>query len=655
MSYSVEPIDITLTPKERVIETNSKAKKALLANQYSWWNAQNDKDLCTQVLATTEYLKRTNQQRIRQASIFSRLFSGKPLYNYLASNSALDSSNQLPIGRPTANICFSCTDTLVSRITQDKPKPTFLTDGGHYKERKLSKEANQFIWGEFYRMKTYALGAYAFRDCCVFGDGLIKVFRQGDLVANERVLETELLVDFNDGYYGKPRQLGHIKLVDRAVMAELFPDAEGAILSSAHGNVDSTPRSTETIADQFIISEFWHLPSAEGAKDGRHVIVCSQGVILDEPWTRDHFPFAKIGYNPNPVGFFSQGAVEILMPTQMEIYRMLIVASQAIELMGVPRIYMDEMSKIVETAFNNRIGTIIKGRGAPPEFLNATANNPEIYQWIQWLIANGYQMLGMSQLAASGVKPQGLNSGEAQREYLNTQDERFNAVLRRYQDMYTDLAYLVLEEATDIAEDNGKYETVYPGKDGLRQVDFKSIKMLDDNFVIQCFEESALPKDPAGRQAKLSEMRADGEISQQEFRRLSNFPDLEQEDRLAVALEERILYCLDEIVDNGYKNFSEISPDPFILDPTDMATTKAVNYINLYSTQQLEDTKLQALRDWWTQVQTLKAQANPPPPVVPGGPPGQNPQLPVPGSNPQAPLPVAPPNPSIGPTSGVSV
>jgi len=640
MSYTIEPIDVTKTASEKVVDPRSKKDK-VSATAYSWWNADNDNDLMAQVLSTMEYLKKTNLNRVRQASVFARLFSGKPLYNFLASNATLDSSNQLPTGRPTANVCYSCTDTLVSRISQDRPKPVFLTDGGHYKERKLAKEANAFIQGELFRTKAYDLGALALRDSCVLGNGFIKVFAKDEKVCLERVLETELLTDFNDAYYNDPRQLIQVKLVDRSVILAMFPDKEDVIAKAVHGNVDSTPRSTETISDQFILAEAWHLPSGPKANDGRHVLVCSAGVILDEPWTKAKFPFVKFSYNPNIVGWFAQGLIEILMPTQMEIYRMLIVASQSIELMGVPRIYIDELSKIMETSFNNRIGTIIKGRGAPPTFINAESNSPEIYQWIQWLISNAYSMSGISAMAAASQKPAGLNSGEAIRSFDDLQTDRFAALARRYQNIYTDLSYMMIDVARDIAEETGSYTTVYPGKDGTREVDFKNINKLKDTFVIQCFEESSLPKDPAGRQAKLSEMLAAGEISNQEFRRLSNFPDLEQSDRLAAALEERILHALDQIVEQGDKDYADIAPDTFMLDPTDMATTLCVNYINLYATQQLEEEKMQLLRDWFAQVQGLKQQAMPPP--VPTTPPAQS-QMP----------PTQPPAAPIGPASGVA-
>lgn len=637
-----EIIETGIMRPEKVVDPRSKKDKKQTATKYKWYLADNDNDLLAQLLSTVEYLKRTNNTRIRQASIFSRLFSGKPLYNFLSSNASLDTSNQLPIGRPTANVCYSCTDTLTSRITQDKPKPIFLTDGGDYKERKLAKEANKFIQGELYRLKAYEIGPLSFKDSCILGNGFLKVFPENGKVQIERVLETELLTDFNDAYYNKPRELYQLKLVDREVIMSQFPKKESILASAAGGTVDSTPRSVDTISDQLITVEAWRLPSSPDADDGVHVIACSEGIILKEKWNKSDFPFVKISYNTNMVGFFSQGLIEILMPTQMEIYRQLIIGSQAFELMGTPKVLIDEMSKILETSFNNRIGTIIKYRTTPPEFVTPNSMASDWLPFVEWLIQNAYQMSGISQLSAGGIKPSGLNSGEAQREYMDTQNERFNMQSESYRRIFVDLSYKIIDCAKDIYEETGKYNTVYPGKDGTSEIDFKTIRRLKDTFVIQCYEESSLPKDPAGRQAKLSEMRADGEISFQEFRRLSNFPDLEQSDQLANALEERILHALDEIIENGDKNYASIAPDSFILDPTDMASTIAIQYINKYSVTNLEEEKMEVLTQWWEQVQNLKQNSMPPP------------QIPTQPTQTQA-LPVVPPNASLAPSSGAQV
>ena len=337
MAWKVEPIEV-VKAKDKIVDPRDKKTLPKENNYYQWWLAKDDKELLAQLLSTTAFLKKFHSARIRQASLYSRLFSGKPLYNYLASTSTLDNSQQMPMGRPTANVVYSCIDTLTSKITQDKPRPVFLTDAGHYKERRISKQLNNFIMGEFYRCKAYELGAEAFRDAAQLGNGFIKVIKKDNKIELERTLETELLVDFNDGYYRNPRALIHTKLCDRGVLADQMPKESEKIYASQGGTVDSSPQSTDTISDQIIVSEGWHLPSGDKTKDGRHVIVCSEGVLLDEPWEKKYFPFAKLDYNQNTVGWFSQGLAEILFPTQMEIYKMLIISSQCIEMTGVPRL-----------------------------------------------------------------------------------------------------------------------------------------------------------------------------------------------------------------------------------------------------------------------------------------------------------------------------
>lgn len=639
MAWKVEPLEV-IKPKDKVIDPRDKKTLPEKNGYYQWWLAQDETELKAQLLSTTQFLKNYHSARIRQASLYSRLFSGKPLYNYLASTSTLDNSQQMPMGRPTANVVYSCIDTITSKMTQDNPQPVFLTDAGHYKERRIAKEFNNFILGEFYRCKAYELGAESFRDSSILGNGLIKVLEKNKRVALERTLETELLVDFNDAYYRSPRALIQTKLCDRGILEQEHPKEADKIYKAQGGTVDNSPQSTDTISDQIIIAEGWHLPSGDNAKDGRHSIVCSDGVLLDEAWEYDYFPFEKFDYNANTVGWFSQGLAEILFPTQMEIYKMLIIASQSIEMTGVPKIIISELSKVLETAFNNNISSIIKVKtmAEAPQFVNATSNNAEIYEYIKWLIENAYQISGISSLSAAGAKPAGLNSGEAQREFMNIQNDRFSAMQKRYQNMYTNLSYKMIDKAAEIAEREGKYTTVYPGKDGTREVEFPKVGMLKDTYIIKCFEQSSLPKDPVGRQAKLSEMLAAGEITTQEFRRLSNFPDLEQSDQLAIALEERILHDLDQIIEEGKKGYNE--PDVFILDPTDLATKLTVQTYNKYVVTDMEQDKLDLLLQYFSAVQSLKNQAqtalNPPP-------------------QPQEPLAVAPPQQSIGPTSNVAV
>lgn len=626
--------------KTQVIKAKTGTDSGKMEDQgYKWWLASSKEDLAGQMLATVSYLKQTQGYRIRQAALFARLYGNLPLFNFAGSSTIgkVTSGSQLPQDRPTMNVVQSCIDTLVSRLTQSKPKPRFLTDNADYKERTLSKQMNSFINGELYQTDAYELGALVLRDAAVLGTGCIKIFESPDhKVALDRVLLTELLADPNDALYGKPRQLYHLKLVDKAVLMDIFPEAKKAIAGSEPGYVDDGALSTETIADQIIIAEGWHLPSGKDATDGRHCMVCSAGVILDEPYTKQRFPFVFQHYSPRLTGMWGQGLAEQLMGTQSEINKILVTISRSLHLVGVPRVFVEAGSKIVKAHLNNEIGSIVVYSGTKPEYSVAPCVPAELYQQLERLIQGAYQQSGISALAATSQKPAGLNSGEAIRSYDDLQSDRFAALDRRYQNYYIDLAYQIVDSASEICEETGSYTTVYPNKNGTKEIDLPKAAMLRDTFVIQAFDESSLPRDPSGRLQKIVEMIQAGMVTVQEGRRLLDYPDIDQVEKLANSGEERILQYLDEMVESGKYS----PPDPFM--DLDLAQQLVTQYYNLYVAAKLEESKAQMLRDFFTQIQTMKTEMMAPPP---GGAPAPGPQAPAQSlgaPSPQA-VPQAPP------------
>jgi hypothetical protein len=593
-------------PKSKVtFKTTPQNEASTLAQ---WWLEKNDNKAAAQMLTTAAYLKETQQYRYRQAAVFARLYGNHSLYSFAGNNMAkMDMATGLPQDRPTFNLIQSVTDTLVSRLSQNRPQPVFLTDNSDYKQRNLAKKLNNFLQGEFYRTKTYELATTVLRDACVEGTGVLHVYETPDnKVGVERVLLTELLVDPNESIYGEPRQIYRIKLVNRDVIKANFPHMADKIDEAVTAYPDNSADSAKTVSDLIMVVEGWHLKSGKDANDGRHMLACSAGMLLDEEYTKDSFPFVFMHYAPRLLGFWAQGVAEQLMGTQMELNSILFTISRAIKLVGVPRVFQEEGSKVSSAAHNNEIGVIVKYRGTKPSYEVAPSNAPELYAERDKLIAYGYQQSGVSSLQASAQKPQGLNSGEAIRSYDDISTDRFASLSRRYDNLFIDLAYQIINLAKDIAERDGTYSTVYPNKNGTREIDLPKAALVQDTFVIQCYTQSSLPKDPAGRLQKVTEMIQAGMISIQEGRRLLDYPDLEQIEKLANAGEERIFQILDDIVESG----KYTPPDPFI--DLALATQLTVQYINLYGSAKLEEDKMQKLRDFYSQVQAIKQAATPP-------------------------------------------
>jgi len=583
-----------------------------------WWIEDDANKASNQLLASAAYLKESQQYRYKQTATYARLYGNQSLFSFAGQNIVkMDANFGLPAERPTFNLVQSVTDTLVSRIAQNRPTPVFLTDNGNYKQRTLAKKLNNFILGEFFHAKAYAKGSIALRDALVTGTGVLHVFEGPDnRVEIERVLQTELLVDPNEAMYGEPRQLYRLKLVDRKVLEEAFPKFKAKIALASKATPDNSADSSKSVADLVMVVEGWHLKSGKKATDGRHIIACSAGNLIDEEYTKDRFPFTFLHYSPRLLGFWAQGVAEQLMGTQMELNSVLYTISKAIKLVGVPRIFVEESSKVTSTSFNNQIGTIVKFRGTKPQYEVTPSNAQDLYAERDKLISYGYQQSGVSALQAASQKPQGLDSGEAIRSYDDISTDRFASLSRRYDDMFVDLAYLIIDKAKDITELEGQYSTIYPNKNGTKEIDLTKADLVDDEFIIQCFTQSSLPKDPAGRLAKITEMIQAGMISIQEGRRLLDYPDLEQIEKLANAGEERIFQILDDIVEDG----KYTPPDPFL--DLQLATTTVTQYINLYASVKLPESRMQMLRDFFSQVQDIKMAAQPPMPAPGAAPQG---------------------------------
>lgn len=619
---------VTPVQPKSVIVANTRGQKKDQKSAYQWWKAKNDQELGQQLLSTAAYLKESQQYRYRQAALYARLYGNQSLFSFIGSNLSKIDSQGLPPDRPTFNLIQSATDTLVSRISQSRPAPVFLTDNSDYKERNLAKKLNNFILGEYYQTKAYDKAATILRDALVEGTGILKIYETFDhKVGIDRVLLTELLVDANESIYGEPRQIYQLKLVDRAVLMEQCPKYKATIELAAKAYPDNSADSSKTVSDLVMVVEGWRLPSGEDSGDGRHTIACSSGIIVDEEWTKPTFPFVFLHYSQRLLGFWSQGLAEQLMGTQVEINSLLWTISRAIKLVGVPRVFIEAGSKVTKSSNNNDVGVLIEYKGIKPIYEVAPCVPQELYAQLQRLIDYGYQQCGVSALQASSNKPAGLNSGEAIRTYDDISTDRFASLSRRYDNLFVDLAYQVVELAKDIAEREGKYQTVYPNKNGTKQIDLPKCSLLKNPFVIQCFNMSSLPRDPAGRMQKITEMIQSGMVTIKEGRRLLDYPDLEQVEKLANASEERIFQMMDAIVEDG----DYTPPDPFL--DLQLANEIVVQYYNLYASAKLEEDRCEMLRTWYAQVLDLKTAAQTPPP----GATGASPAAPGAQAVPQAP------------------
>lgn len=622
-------------------------KKTKAINGVRWWLCDED-ILPGAVMAQVGAIIQADKARIDSYNTYAKLYgTWTPTFwnGYQLANSGKPTAPMRD--RLTFNIVQSCVDTLTSRISQNKPKPMFLTSAGDSKLQRKAKKLDAFCYGLFYEGQVYTKGPKAFRDSGVFGEGILHVFAEGGQVKYERVLPYELLVDYLESHYGpeSTKSLFRIKNIDRTELAEAFPAHADkiALMSNTSTFISANNRS---VADTVTVIEAWRLPVGE--QPGRHVIVTENAVLEDEEYDESFFPFAIHRYCPRLYGFFSQGMAEQLVPTQIEINRTLISIQRSLYLGGTHKIFVKSGSKVIKSHFDNMIGTILEYAGdTMPQYVVPQLVQPEIYAHLENMKRSGYDLVGVSQLAAANQKPMGLDSGKALRAYEDNQVQRFMTVAQGYDQFFVDLARVSISVARKLYESEGKLQVKVPGKRFIETIDWKEVHMDDDQFQLQIYPVSKLPSDPEGRLATIQEMMQAGLMRPDVGRRLLDFPDLEAEENLANASTDYLHRILDEMVEDG----KYTAPEPF--DNLDRAKELALEYYAQGKLNNLAEDRLELLRQFMTQIDLLKGPPMPAP--MPGAPalPPQGPDM-APGPGLSAPLaqPEAPPTSNLIPNVG---
>jgi hypothetical protein len=573
----MKPIDYT--------QFSSDGKKREDQINKRWWLSPVE-DMHKSVFAIVKLLSQYDSRRKAQYQVNARLYGNLDLVG-LNGVSFSKLASQLPASkdRISYNVIQAGIDTLASKIAKNKPKSLYLTSGGNYKIQRKAKKLDKFVDGIFYENKTYELMPICFKDGAVFGDGFIHVFEEHGRVKHERVVAGELYTDWMEGLYGEPRQLHRVKIVDRDVLADSFPEHKKEILNVNRAG-DDFVGSYQIVSDQVVVIESWRLPSGKDSKDGVHTINIENVCLSREPWENSFFPFARYSWSKRLYGYWSQGIPEQIQTVQLEINKILWIIQRSMHLAGTFKILMEKGSKIVKEHMSNEIGAMVMYTGVKPEYVVPQAVPVEYYQHLQTLKNSAFEQIGISQLSATSQKPAGLDSGKALREFNDIESDRYNLTGQGYENLSLDISKLSIWKAKEIFQRENKYSIRAPGKKFIMSIDWKEINLEDDEYVMKAFPVSSLPSDPAGRLQTIREYMDSGQISPRTGRKLLDFPDLEQVENLQNAQEDYLTMILDKIVDDG----EYTAPEP--LDNLELAKELVLEYYASGKTNGLEEDKL---------------------------------------------------------------
>jgi hypothetical protein len=580
-----------------------------------WWKAT-DKESGKAVETVIARARIATEPRRKRMKADLSMYLNRPVAEL--DGWAYDQARERSMDAARLNLARSVVDTVHAKLVKNLPRTSVLTDGGTWSLQRAAKALDAFIEGAKYANNWRELFPLIVRDAMVLDTGLVKVWgeqcedddKRMGRVRIDRVLPWELFVDPEEAVYGKPRSLFHTMTVSRHVAQARWPERAKDIEQAPRA--DRGQGATYSLTgDRVTLVEAWHLESP-GAEDGRHVIVCEGAKgkpLVDEEWESDCFPVAWLPWSPGMLGVWGTSLVDEVAGLHSTLNEVdTTIRDRVRQSFGFVLNYLGAKAKFrIDNDVPIPIFDVEGGEPGMVEYVSPNLVNAELLGERERLLSLGYRMPGVSELSASSMKPGGLDSGVALREYQDIEAERFAQFGRAVESFDLAVSKLIIRAAK--ALDEADYPVIVSARTDKRRrrsllkVDFGKIKLDESAYELQVFPSSQLPRTPSGRLAMVEQLIAAGFLQKDDAMRLLDFPDVEATMTQELAPYNIALDMIELILDEGRK----VSPIP---EMNLALTRRVVNLAILQATiDEAPEDRIELLRRFAAQVDALQQRA----------------------------------------------
>ena len=465
--------------------------------------------------------------RRKRNLLYASLYSNVAILGFGVNSYTRNSVGQ---GKISLNVIQNATDSLVSKVTKNRPRPRFTTVDADWDLIEKAENADKHVDGHFYNGGYYdETYPGVVLDTAVYGLGVSKSHEvEGDCL-NERIYPFEMIFDFRECLYAKPKRIGQRKYYDKQEAFDLWrkdgdDDAEWnkklekAIDGGGDEN-DFGDFDRDESSEQIVIYEGYCAPTTKRA--GKR-IQCIRGLTLDLRDWKEH-PYNFLRPKIQAMGMYGIGVAEKIWTVQAEINRIIRDIQSAMHLIAKPHWMVEASSNVLAASLNNDIATIIKYSGAvPPTVYTPQAMSADVYQHLQFLYQTAYEICGISQLSAQSQKPAGIDSAVGLRTYLNVETEYFNDFVRSAESLASKDAYKTAKVFASMKKPPKKLH-VCTGS--TEPVNWKPLDF--DTIAVQIYPTSKLGDTPAGRREYALELSQYTEMGKFDLFELMEWEDTE--------------------------------------------------------------------------------------------------------------------------------
>lgn len=401
---------------------------------------------------------------------------------------------------PSINVIKSCVDSVVSDISTAKPRPFINTVKGSYKTVKIAQQLQIFFDYIFSEESVYLKNCDALRDACVFDSGYIYIDETTLSVINVRPWNV----------YTDPNER------DKKQVYVVFPNS----------SIDDLPEYVEKELNK---SEKGLLHINYGLyyniKLGVKALTINGEVRKIWDFNSKKVPVLRIMYTEPIASDHCLSIADMLVGLQKEINILSRTIALAAKKNPAQTVLLQNASNIAVGELNNEIGNIIQynaesSSGSSPVTVVTPSFISDQYDAIRSRdIELAYNLVGKSQIAASGKKEAGVDSGIAIATLADLQSERFQILLNNFINLFTEEAKLMTELGM------GNETLITPSRYELK-LTWNDVREDYLKMRIEFSSIDALSKDPSERLKQLQGLAQAGVIPASQIPALLEIPDI---------------------------------------------------------------------------------------------------------------------------------
>lgn len=426
----------------------------------------------------------------------------------------------------------SMVSTVVSRIgALQAPRAQFVTSDAEWSTRRKASRLDDFFDAlSLQECQPYSsvhdLRIAVFQDAVMVGRGWAQMSADeaGARIVTERVLPWEVMWDAADARYGCPREWWRCYPIARSSLSAWYPDDAQHIEDAASAPDDGVQDAaldwhgaSFANEDRVMVYECWR--SSAGQEEGAHLVLLdARGgpvALLDEGWDFSGPPLIGMQWDHPVIGARGLSLSDEVAPIEGAVNEHLWRMQDVIRRTSLNTLLVQESSLVPEQTID---ASVVKYVGSEkPELSTPAPFDATHMQWLQSLWGKAFELTGIGQMAATGERQPGMSSGAAIRASATQQDLRFAWLTRQQGDFIVQWAKWGNRLLGKLSEAGVDVVARVAGAKSMRSMQYKSLELGEDDFLVQVHPVSEAKGSPAARLEGAEELLQRGLLTPQQY------------------------------------------------------------------------------------------------------------------------------------------